>query len=74
MSQQTLVLDRIEGEIAVVDVGGRTVGLPRAALPEGAREGDSFVLSPAASDKLSDARARLARLRSSDDGATAFDL
>ena len=74
MSQQLLILDRIEGDLAVVDVGGRTVDLPTAALPDGAREGDSFLLSPAASDKLADARARLARLSSSDDGATEFDL
>lgn len=34
------VIDRIEGDLAVVETDiGETVNIPRAALPEGAKEG-----------------------------------
>ncbi|MBQ8381875.1 MAG: DUF3006 domain-containing protein [Clostridia bacterium] len=34
------VIDRIEGDVAVVETAaGKTVELPRASLPEGAKEG-----------------------------------
>lgn len=33
-------IDRIEGEIAVVEIAeGKTVNIPRSALPEGTKEG-----------------------------------
>ncbi len=37
-----LVLDRIEGEIAVLLCGGQPIELPAALLPTGAAEGDTL--------------------------------
>ena len=40
------VIDRIEGEIAVVEIAeGKTVNLPLSALPEGVKEGTVLRLS-----------------------------
>lgn len=42
MEERTLfwVIDRIEGDIAVVEIAvGKTVNIPLSALPEGAKEG-----------------------------------
>jgi hypothetical protein len=69
-----IVVDRIEGDQAVLDVGGRTVDVPLAVLPEGVREGDrlTFVVAPA---DTSEADARLARLRAkTPQGPGSFDL
>jgi hypothetical protein len=39
--EHRLVIDRFEGDLAVVEVdGGPTLDLPRWLLPEGAKEGD----------------------------------
>lgn len=61
-----IILDRIEGERAVLLVGNERVEVPVAVLPEGCREGDvlKFVGDPGArAALLDDAEARLARLR-----------
>ena len=35
-----IVVDRVEGEMAVLEVAGRRVDFPLVALPDGVREGD----------------------------------
>lgn len=61
-----IVVDRIEGQRAVLIVGAERVEVPRSALPEGAREGDvlKFVTdAEARKSALTEAEARLARLK-----------
>jgi hypothetical protein len=73
-----IVLDRFEGDLAVLEVGDAFVQVPRASLPGEAREGSvlRFVLDPeATAAALEDAEARLARLQSSTpQGPGSFDL
>lgn len=39
-----LILDRIEGGMAVLETGGGMVSLPAGELPPGAKEGDVLAL------------------------------
>ncbi|MDX9719136.1 MAG: DUF3006 domain-containing protein [Myxococcota bacterium] len=59
-----IVIDRIEGAIAVLDVDGEIIDFPLAAMPEGAKEG-SVLQFGIVSDKQirAAAAARLERLR-----------
>ena len=41
----SVVVDRIEGDLAVLEVGDNQVDWPLEALPEGVAEGDSFNLT-----------------------------
>lgn len=66
MTSRSLTLDRIEGDRAVLELGGETVNIPAALLPDGAREGARLLLTldPAGTaDALAEAEARLARLK-----------
>ncbi|MCO4743964.1 MAG: DUF3006 domain-containing protein [Proteobacteria bacterium] len=45
MSHPQIVIDRIEGDMAVVEIGGIQVDWPVSYLPEGAREGQAFTLT-----------------------------
>lgn len=61
-----LVVDRIEGDVAVVEVAGRVVELPVAALPPGTGEGAVLRLVPdpdTEQARLDEAQARLERLK-----------
>lgn len=62
-----LVVDRVEGDVAVLEVAGTQVDWPLAALPDGVVEGQrmSFTISRVSSDtrQEAEARARLDRLR-----------
>jgi hypothetical protein len=71
-----LTIDRIEGEIAVVEIGGRRVDVPVAGLPDGTREGDRFELVPVEAETQKDEEMdRLARLKSrTRQGPGNFDL
>jgi len=62
--EQRIVVDRIEGDFAVLEVGGTTVDWPLSALPEGVGEGSalSVVFSIVETD-LASATARLERLK-----------
>lgn len=65
MSVPRIVVDRIEGAVAVVQVGDETIHLPVSVLPEGAGEGSVLTLSLApAQPDLAAAKARLDRLQS----------
>lgn len=57
-----IVVDRIEGEQAVLEVGGRLVDVPLSELPPGVKEGDRLTFQLAPVD-LSAAEDRLARLK-----------
>ncbi len=60
-----VVVDRFEGEVAVLEILGHTVDWPMALLPEDVAEGDRMVLrwSRVEHPDLSEAEARLERLR-----------
>lgn len=67
-----IVVDRIEGTIAVLEVEGKTYELPTSVLPEGAGEGSVLRLSldeAAAGDVLAQSRARLERLKARNPGS-----
>lgn len=70
-----VVVDRIEGDLAVLEVAGTTVDWPIAALPEGVGEGTtlSVVFQITPSDH-SEAEARLERLRQRGPKGDAIDL
>jgi hypothetical protein len=64
-----IVVDRIEGERAVLEGGGERFELPASLLPPGTREGDVLTFTRLSPD-LSAARARLDRLRARDPGGS----
>ena len=70
----SFTIDRIEGNIAIVECGDETFELPKAILPDGSNEGDTFLLqrlSPIPDDTNT---ARLERLKSQDSGDDIIDL
>ncbi len=73
-----IVVDRIEGELAVLELDGQSVTVPVALLPPGTREGDvlRLVVDPDATHaQHTDAERRLERLRArSTQGPGTFDL
>jgi|GEM_PF-1688193 len=74
-----IVVDRIEGSIAVLEMAGELVEVPSHLLPEGTAEGDLLEFSPQSSDGLeTDAKRqaveRVERLRASDPGDMEIDL
>ncbi len=73
-----IVIDRIEGARAILEISGQTFDIPLALLPSGAKEGDVLRLildAAATTDAVSEAEARLARLRErSNPGPGTFDL
>lgn len=59
-----VTVDRMEGDVAVLEVMGRFVDWPMGALPPGCHEGDRLRVTMTAEDpELDEASARLARLR-----------
>jgi hypothetical protein len=74
-----IIVDRIEGAIAVLEVAETIIEVPLSELPEGVQEGDSLVLTPAPCDIF--ARAghnetveRVERLRALDSGEKEIDI
>lgn len=69
-----IVVDRIEGDVAVLEIAGARVDVPVSVLPEGTREGDVLTFVRAPGD-TADAAARLARLKArTKQGPGSFDL
>ena len=69
-----IVVDRIEDDVAVLEIGGRTVDVPLNDLPPGVKEGDRLTFQIAPAD-TTEAEARLARLRAkTTQGPGSFDL
>ena len=59
-----VTVDRIEGAVAVLEVGGQFVDWPLGALPEGIQEGSRVSVHLTVLDSASaEAEARLDRLR-----------
>ena len=70
-----IVVDRIEGQRAVVEFDGEMIEIPVTALPEGAGEGAILALvRREAPDVLAEAEARLARLRALGPAGDDIDL
>lgn len=73
MSVRTLVVDRIEGDVAVLTDGAQTADVPLAWLPPGATEGwhlrfDLTRDAEAEQRAREDMAARIGRLSKDDDG------
>lgn len=67
-------VDRFEGDVAVLEIAGQRVNVPRAELPAGTKEGDGlmFVRSEPTTDSDQE---RLARLKArAGQGPGTFDL
>ena len=71
------VIDRIEGDIAIVEFGDITFEIPSSVLPEEAKEGSVISLSvhpPEMENQDKEAKERLARLQARDSGDEIIDL
>ena len=71
------VVDRIEGDLAILVVDGATVEVPVAALPEGTQEGAVLSFVQAANEEAerrATAEARLRRLKARDTLPDEIDL
>ena len=69
-----IVIDRIEGDIAVVEIAGRCVDIPLTLLPDDSSEGGSLTFTRGCPVGLLDAEARLARLKSRKPEPGYFDI
>ncbi|MDP2304900.1 MAG: DUF3006 domain-containing protein [Pseudomonadota bacterium] len=70
-----IVVDRIENETAVLEVGGRMMDVPISELPPGVKEGDRLAFTLVPPTSTDDAEKRLARLRAkTPQGPGSFDL
>ena len=70
-----IVVDRIEGNRAVVEFDGEIIDIPVTCLPQGAGEGAVLVFTRAeAPDALREAEERLARLKALSPPGDEFDL
>ena len=72
-----IVVDRIEGNRAVIEVDGEMFDIPSSALPKGTEEGALLQLSahPDAAQELSKVNEeRLSRLRDGDPGDMEIDI
>jgi len=59
-----IVVDRVEGSVAILEIDGVIVQIPASALPQEAHEGSVLTLTlVAAPDLLREAEERLKRLR-----------
>ncbi len=72
-----ITIDRIDENIAVLDVDGQSIEFPVAALPEGAKEGDVLAfVTVDASQILADAKDRISRMKNMSGGSNnaSFDI
>jgi len=70
----TFIIDRIENQIAIIELGDQTFEIPIAILPDGIQEGDHCQIQRILPAKNSDAEERLARLKERDPGSDIIDL
>ena len=73
----TIIIDRIENDLAIVESGEKSFSIPTSLLPDGAKEGDSFTITFASADSEStqkEAQERLERLKKRDPGDDIIDL
>lgn len=57
-----IVIDRFEGDYAIVEIAGQRVDVPRALIPVECKEGDALTFVRGPADTFA-AEARLARLK-----------
>jgi hypothetical protein len=72
-----IVIDRIENDRAIVEIGGEMIEIPCSELPNGSKEGDVLVLSVnsvGVGNMKKDNEDRLKRLRERDPGDMEIDL
>jgi hypothetical protein len=72
-----IVIDRIEGKRAILEMNGEMVEIPSHILPSGSSEGAFLSLNlcdDAAADMQRDNEERLARLREQDSGDMEIDI
>ena len=72
-----IVIDRIEGHVAILEINGETVDVPAGLLPDGAKEGDRLQLALCDNDGTHLQREneeRLQRLRERDSGDMNIEL
>lgn len=76
MSDRTFVIDRIEGDHAVVEVDGNFVNILKILLPTSLKEGDTITISldTTSSSAKESAKQRLKRLKKRDSGSQSIDL
>ena len=73
----TIIIDRIENDLAVVEAGDLSFSIPTSLLPDEAKEGDTFTITFASTDNTStreEAQKRLERLKQRDPGNDIIDL
>ena len=73
----TIIIDRIENKLAVVESGEYSFSIPISLLPAGSKEGDSYTITLASIDSEStkkEAQERLKRLQKRDSGNDIIDL
>ena len=70
----SFTIDRIEGNIAIVECGDTTFEIPTAFLPEGSQEGDQFLIQRVSTTADNTNKARLERLKSRDSGDDIIEL
>ena len=72
-----IVVDRIEGDRAILEVGGELIEIAAAELPEGSHEGSVLSLmmcNDAAAILQRENEERLERLRAQDEGEMEIDI
>jgi hypothetical protein len=72
-----IIIDRIEGDRAILEVDGEMVEISACILPSGSSEGSFLSLNlceDAAADMQRDNEERLARLRKQDSGDMEIDI
>ncbi len=72
-----IVIDRIEGHVAILEINGETVDVPATLLPHGAKEGDRLQLAlcdNGGTQLQRENEERLQRLRERDSGDINIEL
>lgn len=72
-----IVIDRIEGKRAIIEIDGEPLDIPVSALPEGASEGDILKFEACdeqGADLQRENEERLKRLRERDSGDMKIEL
>jgi hypothetical protein len=72
-----IIIDRMESDRAIVEIGGEMIEIPSSELPNGSKEGDVLVLSvntEGVGNLKKDNEDRLNRLRERDPGDMEIDL
>ncbi len=74
-----IIVDRIEGDRALLEMEGENIEVPICVLPDETKEGDILTLTPAtgdnsATERLRSAVERVELLRTADPGDMEIDL